>query len=188
MITPQKLIYGVLDGTVYAASGPALLRSIASSVLMSDETFSMGQLRDWFGPRMADNLVLDADDDEDLAGSRLQRPIADEVMLTSDDIVEDLIEDYGWIENSMAEELPGSVRRALGAPPSYRGGLGITEEQLPEFERLLQEEGFDIIRDDTLVALIEDYDLTVDRVLEVKAALTAHLGGWEDLTDEDDEA
>jgi hypothetical protein len=187
MNTPQKLIYGVLDGIIYAASGPAMLRSIAAHVLISDETFTMGQLRGWVGPQMAENLVLREEDDEDLASDSVQTPIADEIMLTHNDISEDQIEDYTWIENAMREELPGSVL-ALGAPPSYRSGLGIVEEQLPEFERLLQEAGFDIIRDDALIALIEDDDVNVELLTKAKAALTAHLGDWEDLTDGDDEA
>ncbi|MDL2343448.1 hypothetical protein QOL99_04695 [Deinococcus sp. MIMF12] len=178
MTTPRKLVYGVLNGTVYAASGPALLRAIAGIVLRSDESFTMGQLRDWFGARMADNLVLETEEDEDPSEGDVERPIADEVVLTHDNIFEDQVEDYTWIEHAMWEELPGSVR-ALGAQPSYRGGLGLREEQLPEIERLLGEEGFDIVRDDALIALIEDDDIGVDGLLEAKAALIAHLGSWE---------
>jgi len=178
METQQKLIYGVLNEVVYVASGPALLRAIAANVLMSDGTFTMGQLRDWFGSRMAENLVLRAEDDEDFADGQVQRPIADEVILTHDNIFEDQLEAYSWIEHTMWDELPASVR-ALGAPPSHRGGVGITAEQLPDLERLLQQEGFDIIRDDALVGLIEDHGLSVNRLLEAKAALSAHVGGWQ---------
>lgn len=178
MTTPQKLIYGVLNGTVYAASGSALLRAIAAIVLMSDETFTMGQLRNWFGARMAENLVLETEDDEDPSEGDVERPIADDVVLTHDNIFEDLVEEYTWIEHAMWEELPRSVR-ALGAPPSYRGGLGLREDQLPEIERLLREEGCDILRDDAVIALIEDYDIGVEGLLEAKAALTVHVGSWE---------
>lgn len=180
MTTPQKLVYGVLNGTIYVASRPTLLRAIAASVLMSDATFTMGQLRDWFGPRMAENLVLETEQDEDPSEGDVDRPIADDVVLTRGNIFEDQVEDYAWIEHAMREELPGSVR-ALGTPPSYRGGLGLREDQLPEVERLLREEGFDIICDDTLIALLEEYDIGVDGLLEAKAALTAHLGDWGSL-------
>lgn len=47
----------VLNDTVYAASGPALLRAIAGNVLGSDAAFSMLQLRTWFGDDLADGLV-----------------------------------------------------------------------------------------------------------------------------------
>ena len=60
---------------------------------------------------------------------------------------------------------------ALGAPPSYSGGLGLRENQLSEVERLLRKEGFDIVRDDALVALIEDYEIGVEGLLGASAAL-----------------
>ncbi|MBB5235569.1 hypothetical protein [Deinococcus budaensis] len=173
MTTPSKLVYGVLNGTVYTASGPALLRAIAANVLISGEPFTMGQLRDWFGPRMVENLVLETEDDENPSEGDVPRPIADDAMLTNDNISEEQLEDYSWIEHAMREELPGSVL-ALGAPPSYRSGLGLREDQLSEVERLLREEGFDIVRDDALIALIEDFTIGVDGLLEAKAALTAH--------------
>lgn len=78
----------------------------------------------------------------------------------------------------MWEELPASVR-ALGATPSYRGGLGLRAEQLPEVERLLREEGFEIVRDDSLIALIENDEIGVEGLLEARAALTTHLGSGE---------
>ncbi|MDL2343878.1 hypothetical protein QOL99_06915 [Deinococcus sp. MIMF12] len=104
--------------------------------------------------------------------------MTDEVVLTYDNIVEDQVEDSSWLEHPMQEELPGSVR-ALGTLPSYRGGLGLREEQLPEVERLLREEGFDIVRDDAMIALIEDHEIGLDGLLEATTALMALLGSWE---------
>jgi hypothetical protein len=178
METSDKLVYGVLNGTVYAASGPALLRAIAAGVLMSGETFTVGQLRSWFGPQLAENLVRETEEDKHPSEGDVQRPLADEAVLTHDNISEDRLEDYSWIEHAMWEELPASVR-ALGGAPSYRGGLGLRAEQLPEVERLLREEGFDIVRDDSLIALIENDEIGVEGLLEARAALTIHLGSGE---------
>lgn len=170
----KTLVYGILNGTVYAASGPAWLRAIAANVLMSGQPFTMGQLRDWFGHRMAESLVLEPVDGEESSGGEVQRPIADEVVLTNENISEDALENCSWIENAMGNELPPSVR-ALGAPPSYRSGLGLPAEKLPDVERLLKAEGFEIVRDDALIALIEDYAIDVEGLLAAEAALTTHL-------------
>lgn len=155
----KKMIYGVLNDTVYAASGPALLRVIAGNVLGSDAPVSMLQLRTWFGDDLADGLVRRFEEGEEEDSGALPRPIADETVLTHDNIYEDAIEDCAWIENTMWEEFPGNVK-TLGGPQSYRSGLGIKVEKLAEFERLMHAEGIELVRDDHLISLIEGYDLT----------------------------
>lgn len=181
MTTPKKLIYGVWNGEVYAASGAALIRAIAAPVIMSCQEYTMGDLRKLVGAELADELVLapEEDPEEDeltLEEGVLQRPIADEQLLTVDNIFEDHVENVTWIENAMSDELPVRLRQTFGAKITYHGGYGLREADLPGIEELLREEGYQIFRDDDLIALIEDYDLTMARALAAREKIISYVG------------
>lgn len=180
-MTMQKMIYGVLNGTVYVASGAALMRAIAAPVIMSTEPFTMGELRALIGPELAESLVLDAENDEvTVEDGAVERPIDDTQQLTADNIDQDRWEDITWIEHAMHEELPSVLRQDFGSPITFRGGYGLQEKDLEGIETFLRGEGYELHRDDSLIALIEDYDLKVARALEAKQKVIGYVGNWEE--------
>lgn len=182
MTMAKKMIYGVLgnsesgppEGTVYVASGPALLRAIAAPVIMSRNPFTMGDLRALVGDEFADRLVYGVDPDEEQDDSCVQRPILDTVELSADNINEDLLEDYTWIENAMFDELPAIVIGLGTGGHGYRSALGLMADSLEEFERLMREEGFELVRDDQLIALVENYEGDLQRAFEAKEKIASY--------------
>lgn len=143
------------------------------------EPFTMGQLRALVGNDVADQLVLNEELDDEGGEPVPQhvRPIADETVLTSDDIDEDGLEDHLWIHKIMESELSASVQ-VLDESHGFRSVFTIPERRLDDVETLLAQQGTTLVRDDELIATAHDHSVDLEQAFAAKDRIEQLVGSW----------